>query len=65
MVQPKLDAQKDVYTGILAKLDKAVGNFEEGKSFDNCRCQDIACKGLHLNDSQLLCSKLLSLTVET
>ena len=44
-LQPKLDAQKDVYTGILATLDKAIDNLEKGKSMTNAGNQDIAYKG--------------------
>ena len=45
-LQPKLDAQKDVYTGILATLDKAIGNLEKGKSLTSAGNQDIAYKGV-------------------
>ena len=45
-MQPKLDAQKDVYTGILATLDKAIGNLEKGKSLTSAGNQDIAYKGV-------------------
>lgn len=45
-LQPKLDAQKDVYTGVLATLDKAISNLEKGKSMTNAGNQDIAYKGV-------------------
>ena len=53
-LQPKLDAQKDVYTGILATLDKAIGNLEKGKSLTSAGNQDIAYKGVASKCSQLL-----------
>ena len=36
-LQPKLDAQKDVYVGILSTLDKAIANLEKGKALKPLR----------------------------
>lgn len=44
-LQPKLDAQKDVYTGILGTLDDAIANFEKGESLNSAGKQDIAFGG--------------------
>ena len=44
-LQPKLDAQKDVYDGILKTLDDAIANFEKGKSLKSSKNQDIAFGG--------------------
>lgn len=44
-LQPKLDAQKDVYAGIIATLDKAIANLEKGASLKNAGLQDLAYKG--------------------
>lgn len=51
-LQPKLDAQKDVYEGILKTLDAAIPNLEKGKSIvktkdqkDRDNAQDIAFGG--------------------
>ena len=45
-LQPKLDAQKDVYDGILSTLDKAIETFEKGKSLETAqKSQDIAFGG--------------------
>ncbi len=41
-----MDAQKDVYDGILSTLDKAIENFEKGKSLETAqKSQDIAFGG--------------------
>lgn len=45
LLQPKLDAQKDVYTGILSTLDGALVNLEEGKNLKSTANQDIAFGG--------------------
>lgn len=46
-LQPKLDAQKDVYTGILATLDEAIANLDkaEAENLKNAGSQDIVFKG--------------------
>jgi hypothetical protein len=44
-LQPKLDAQEDVYAGILSTLDAAIANFEKGKTLNSARKQDIAFAG--------------------
>ncbi len=44
-LQPKLDAQRDVYEGILKTLDDAIANFEKGKSLKSAVKQDIAFGG--------------------
>jgi hypothetical protein len=45
-LQPKLDAQKDVYAGILATLDEAIANFGKGKVLSAAQAkQDIAFGG--------------------
>jgi hypothetical protein len=44
-LQPKLDAQEDVYAGILSTLDKAIANFEKGKTLKSTKNQDIVFKG--------------------
>lgn len=44
-LQPKLDAQKDVYTGILSTLDTAISNLEKGKDLKSTTSQDIAYNG--------------------
>jgi hypothetical protein len=45
-LQPKLDAQKDVYTGILATLDEAIANFEKGTFLSAAQAkQDISFGG--------------------
>jgi hypothetical protein len=44
-LQPKIDAQKDVYTGILSTLDGAIANLEKGKSLKSTKNQDIAFGG--------------------
>lgn len=44
-LQPRLDTQKDIYTGILATLDKAIGNLEKGKALKSSKNQDIAFGG--------------------
>jgi hypothetical protein len=44
-LQPKLDAQKDVYAGILSTLDAAIANFEKGKTLKSAGKQDIAFAG--------------------
>ena len=44
-LQPKLDAQKDVYTGILSTLDAAIANLEKGKDLKSTGNQDIAFDG--------------------
>lgn len=41
-LQPKLDAQKDVYTGILNTLEDAIKNLEKGKDLESAGNQDIA-----------------------
>ena len=44
-LQPKLDAQKDVYVGILSTLDKAIANLEKGKALKSSKNQDIVFNG--------------------
>lgn len=44
-LQPKLDAQKDVYAGILSTLDTAITNLEKGKDLKSAKNQDIAFGG--------------------
>ena len=44
-LQPKLDAQKDVYNGILSTLDDAIANLEKGKDLKSAGKQDIAFGG--------------------
>ena len=44
-MQPKLDAQKDIYTGLIATLDKAIENLTKGQNLKNASSQDIAYKG--------------------
>ncbi|MDR0745224.1 MAG: SusD/RagB family nutrient-binding outer membrane lipoprotein [Mediterranea sp.] len=44
-LQPKIDAQKDVYAGILSTLDGAIANLEKGKSLKSTKNQDIAFGG--------------------
>ena len=44
-LQPKLDAQKDVYDGILLTLDDAITNLEKGKDLKSAGKQDIAFGG--------------------
>ena len=46
-LQPKLDAQKDVYSGILATLDEAIANLDkaEAEELTNAGDQDIVFKG--------------------
>lgn len=49
-LQPKLDAQKDVYAGILSTLDEAIASLEKGKTADPkiqaaIKNQDIAFGG--------------------
>jgi len=44
-LQPKLDAQKDIYAGILSTLDKAIENLEKGKALKSVKNQDIAFGG--------------------
>lgn len=43
-LQPKLDAQKDVYAGILNTLEEAITNLEKGKDLQSAGNQDIAFK---------------------
>ncbi len=43
-LQPKLDAQKDVYAGILKTLEDAISNLEKGKDLKSAGNQDIAFK---------------------
>jgi len=45
LLQPKLDAQKDVYAGILSTLDDAIANLEKGKSLKSTKNQDLAFGG--------------------
>lgn len=45
ILQPKLDAQKDVYAGILSTLDTAIASLEKGKSLKSAGKQDIAFGG--------------------
>jgi len=45
LLQPKLDTQKDIYTGILSTLDDALTNLEKGKSLKSTANQDIAFGG--------------------
>lgn len=44
-LQPKLDAQKDVYDGILATLDNAISNLGKGLDLNSVKDQDIALGG--------------------
>ncbi|WP_294082319.1 SusD/RagB family nutrient-binding outer membrane lipoprotein [Proteiniphilum sp. UBA5384] len=44
-LQPKLDAQKDIYAGILSTLDAALSNLEKGRTLKNAGKQDIAFGG--------------------
>ncbi|MDR2816219.1 MAG: SusD/RagB family nutrient-binding outer membrane lipoprotein [Proteiniphilum sp.] len=44
-LQPALDAQKDVYAGIISTLDEAIANFERGKDLISAGKQDIAFGG--------------------
>lgn len=46
-LQPKLDAQKEVYTGILATLDKAIDNLTDAKTqgLNNAKAQDLLFSG--------------------
>ncbi len=44
-LQPKLDAQKDVYAGILSTLDAAIINLEKGKDLKSAKNQDLAFGG--------------------
>lgn len=43
-LKPKLDAQKDVYTGILATLDKAIANLEGGKTSGDAKVKSAIAK---------------------
>lgn len=45
ILQPKLDAQKDVYAGILSTLNDAITNLEKGKALKSTKNQDIAFGG--------------------
>ena len=45
ILQPKLDSQKDVYTGILKTLDDAITNLEKGKDLKSSKDQDLAFGG--------------------
>lgn len=44
-LQPKLDAQKDVYDGILATLDDAIANLEKGDGLGSAKDQDLLLGG--------------------
>lgn len=45
-LQPKLDTQKDVYAGILATLDEAIGNLENGAGLNSVPAeQDLVLGG--------------------
>ena len=44
-LQPKLDAQEDVYAGILSTLDAAIANFNKGSALKSAGNQDIAFGG--------------------
>lgn len=44
-LQPKLDAQEDVYNGILTTLDNAISNLEKGLNLKSAKDQDIALGG--------------------
>ncbi len=44
-MQPKLDAQKDIYAGLIATLDKAIENLTKGQNLKNAGSQDIAYNG--------------------
>lgn len=44
-LQPKLDAQKDVYDGILATLDDAIANLEKGDDLGSAKDQDLLLGG--------------------
>lgn len=44
-LQPKLDAQKDVYEGILATLDDAIANLEKGAGLGSAKDQDLLLGG--------------------
>lgn len=45
LLQPKLDTQQEVYTGILATLDEAIANLNKGKSTNAIDKLDIAFGG--------------------
>ena len=45
ILQPKLDSQKDVYTGILGTLDNAITNLEKGINLKSSKDQDLAFGG--------------------
>ena len=45
ILQPKLDAQKDVYAGILKTLEDAIVNLEKGKDLRSSKDQDLAFGG--------------------
>lgn len=46
-LQPKLDAQKDIYADLLATLDKAIGNLETAvnENLNNVKDQDLVFNG--------------------
>lgn len=44
-LQPKLDAQKDVYAGIMATLDDAITNLEKGAGLKSAKDQDLVLGG--------------------
>lgn len=44
-LQPKLDAQKDVYAGVLSTLDAAIVSLEKGKALKSTKNQDLAFGG--------------------
>lgn len=43
-LQPELDSQRNVYTGILSTLEEAIRNLEKGKDLKSAGNQDIAFK---------------------
>lgn len=49
--QPKLDLQKDIYTGILTTLDEAIANLDKGVALKTASKQDILYGGDAKNGS--------------
>jgi len=44
-LQPKLDAQKDIYAGIMSTLESAIANLEKGKDLKSVAKQDLVFNG--------------------
>lgn len=44
-LQPKLDAQKDIYAGIMSTLESAIANLEKGKDLKSVSKQDLVFNG--------------------